>query len=640
MLAAINGPQQLYKHKLLFNYFFVTLSNPDEGIAQLALKCFLKFKPDYAMPYAEYLSSLLKKKEFRDTLTKFDLSKLEGTVDSQHRRELIPVIVRILFGRFPSRGSGVKSSKDSPAARRAAILSFLTALGKNEGELDYFVYMMVRVFIPQNTNMSISVEANASSRVPHLIESATSIQSDELELIHCQRVEGFLNLLSDVISQLGFGVKAYVPVFMSLLQTICERTEGMRKVPGSTSNTDASDDASTTANGNDVAWQQRVSAIRSLCFRRISDLVVKFTSSYDFLPYANRLWTSLDQAIQKLPGTVVNAEKPPSLLYLLESFSAHSSLIRLLHQTDDAMVAVFKCISKSSRHQVVTVALSFVENLLTEGGTIEEGVLPSSVEGAVGWQLVQRHVHLLVRQFTERLESGTPESLHKADARKETNVAQRELDILCRVSELLVADETEDEDVSVLENLSSLLIPFLNFERKADEFNQRNVLGILERIIPRIRHGAAMSHLQSLAKLLGPNKGNPGISSLEIRQMVVACISAISQHEADEGSTVLCNTCKSLNMLVASHHKHIEECNFDAVLPVLNGLGGPPEQDGGWISYTANNDGPAAASTGTVEEAQTKKLAPLIYCCFHMLFDEDGVLSRGALKALKTSTLR
>ena len=643
MFAAINGPQQLYKHKLLFNYFLVTLSNPDEGIAQLALRCFLKFKPDYAMPYAEYLSSLLKKKEFRDTLTKFDLSKKEGNVDSQHRHELIPVIVRILFGRFSSRGTGAKSSKDSPAARRAAILSFLTALGKNEGELDYFVYMMVRVFIPQNVNMSFSVGTNTSPRVEHLIESATSIQSDELEMIHCQRVEGFLNLLSDVISQLGFGVKAYVPVFMSLLQTICERTEGMRK--SSSSGTDAeSEDGSESSNddspndANAVAWQQRVSAIRSLCFRRISDLVLKFASSYDFLPYANRLWTSLDQAIQKLPGTVVNAEKPPSLLYLLESFSAHPSLIRLLHQTEDAMAAVFRCISKSSRHQVVTVALSFIENLLTEGGTIEEGVLPSSVEGAVGWQLVQRHVHLLVRQFTERLESGTPESLQKADARKETNVAQRELDILCRVSELLVAEHTEDEDVSVLENLSSLLIPFLHFERRADEYNQRNVLGILERIIPRIRHDAAMSHLQALAKLLGPNKGNPGISSLEIRQMVVACISAISRHEADEDddSIVLRNVCKSLNMLVASHHKHIEECNFDAVLPVLNGLGGPPEQDGGWISYTTNNDESAASSNGAADDAQTKKLTPLIYCCFHMLFDEDGVLSRGASKALKT----
>ena len=114
MFAAINGPQQLYKHKLLFNYFLVTLSNPDEGIAQLALRCFLKFKPNYAVPYAEYLSSLLKKKEFRDTLTMFDLSKKEGTVDSQHRHELIPVIVRILFGRFSSRGTGAKSSKDSP----------------------------------------------------------------------------------------------------------------------------------------------------------------------------------------------------------------------------------------------------------------------------------------------------------------------------------------------------------------------------------------------------------------------------------------------------------------------------------------------------------------------------------------------
>jgi len=632
MFAAINGPQQLHKHKLLFLYFLVTLSNPDEGIAQLALSCLLKFKVDYITPYAELLSSLLKKKQFRDTLTKIDMSKEEGTVDSHHRHDLIPVIVRILFGRFSARGSGAKSSKDSPAARRAAILAFLTVLGKNAGELDYFVYMMTRVFIPKEVDMCLS-KKNDQSSVKELFESATMIESDELATIHCQRVEGFLNLLSDVITQLGFGVRGYVPVFMSLLLTICERTESMRKVSSSiTAGGNSNDDAerSEEEDANTSAWRERISTIRSLCFQRISDLVVKFASSCDFASYCDRLWGSLKLGIEKLPSSVINAEKPPSLLLLLESFSSHPALIQLLCQNEQSVEAVFNCIATKSRHPVVAVALSFVENLLTEGCTIEDGLLPSTVDGAVGWELVQRHVHLLVRQFTERLESGTPESLHKADPRKESNLAQRELDILCRVSELLVAEKTEEEDVSVLENLSSLLVPFLFFERKAGEFNQRNVLGILERIIPRIGHDVALSHLQTIAKLLGPNKGNPGIADREVRQKIASVITAIARHEEEDGkskSAVLQNVCKSLARLCASHHKHIEECNFDEVLPVLNGLGGPPEEDGGWAFYVHSK---------SKADADPRKLTPLVYCCFHFIYDEDGVLSRGALKALKS----
>eukprot|EP00957_Ditylum_brightwellii_P154907 11790095-Ditylum_brightwellii.AAC.1 len=206
MFAAVNGPQQLFKHKLLLRIFVAKLSNPDVSVAQLAFSCLMKYKLHYMLPYAERLHNMLKRGELRDTLAKFDLSKEAGVVNNEHRDGLIPIITRILFGRFSARGAGAKSSKDSPAARRAAILSFFAVIGKNDGELNYFVYMMVRSFLPRRVDMKLGSDLD-KDKISQLIEASQSITSEDAAEIHSQKQEGFLNLLSDVISQLGFGVK-------------------------------------------------------------------------------------------------------------------------------------------------------------------------------------------------------------------------------------------------------------------------------------------------------------------------------------------------------------------------------------------------------------------------------------------------
>lgn len=614
MLAAVNGPQQLYKHNVLKSFYFTMLSNPDASVANLALSCLMKYKLEYVTPYADKLRGLLKKDEFRDAITKFDLSTEDGTIDSHHRQDLIPVLVRILFGRFSSRGSGARSSKDSPAARRAAILSFIATLGDNHGEVDYFVYMMVRVFIPRGVD--VTVATGNASEVSSLIDCVGSIDREEMAEIHSQRVEGFLNLLSNVISHLGFRVEEYVPTFMTLLLAMIEVTERMRKA-GTRQNLHSLD-----SHNDENSWRQRVGNIRSLCFLGVSDLVVKFAEAHNFAVYGIKLWNATSKAVESLPGSVVNAVKPPTLLQLLVSLSSHPRLIPLLAQNGSAVESVFKCISASSRHLVVAVALTFVENLLTEGGLVENTEEErEKASDLLGPKLIQSHIHLLVRQFTERLDSGAGDTT--ISQRKEGSVTQKEIEILCRVSELLAAQPDSSDNIVILESLSSLLVPFLLFESKTDEPNKLNVLGILERIIPRISHDSAMSHLHALSKILGPNKGNPGITSLQVRQLIVTVISVIAGHGNKDDS--LHRVSIALRHLCASHPKHIGEINYDEVLPVVNKLGGPPEESGGWVALARSQD-----------DTSPKVLAPLVYSCFQMMYDEDGVLSRGALKALKS----
>jgi len=94
------------------------------------------------------------------------------------------------------------------------------------------------------------------------------------------------------------------------------------------------------------------------------------------------------------------------------------------------------------------------------------------------------------------------------------------------VHEKIDSSERKKEVTLMMESLCELLLPFLDFNAKVRDINQSDVLGILRNILPRIRKKSALSQLQSFTRLLGPNKSNGGISSLETRQRIIACIEA------------------------------------------------------------------------------------------------------------------
>jgi U3 small nucleolar RNA-associated protein 20 len=624
MFAEVKGMQQLYKHKLLQVIFVSFLSNPDTLIVQLSLHCIIGFKLPYVTPHVHQLKGILSKHQMREILTKFNLSRENGDVDIQHRTELFPIVIRILFGRLSARGSGGKSSKDSPAVRRAAILSFLSGLDASKGELDYFVYMMVRSFIPKDVNMHLSDMGHGN--ISHFRTMIAQVQEytsvEQVASVPSQRQEGFLNLLSEVVKKLGFDVSEFVPTFVKLILGILENSESFRKDFSS---------ALMEIEDNDVKINDshehelengasRSGKIRSMCFLRLSDFMSQFSETTDFSAFGPVLWLVAGPALKNLPNSTVNAINAPSLLILLEKMSSHPRLIPLLAQDESSVSAVFQCISESSKLNVIDCALSFVDNLLTEGGMYDPNEDVSAIDGdRVGIGLVRNQIDLLITQFTRRLKSTDESS-------KSSQLASRELSILCRVTEFLVSDESIDESkTDTLATLCGLLLPFLSFGRRINEHTQLDVLRILISLLPQIGEEAAFSHLQSFSRLLGPNKSGPGIKSLEVRQQIVNCIGAIAENKGNL-SPGLKGVVREMQDLNASNPKRIE-WDFERVLPVLNGLGGACSGERSWFSYSKLVD---------TSQHGLKILMPLMYCCLQLLHDADGVLSRGAFKALNT----
>ena len=494
VFAAVKGPQQLFKHQVLLQLFVALLANPDGKLSNLAFLCVSRFKLPYLSPYVEYILPMLKKEGLREALTKFDLSAGGEIVDAEHRLLLLPIVIRILFGRFASRGSGAKkSSKDTPVARRAAILSFFAGIGNDDGELNYFIYLMVRNFIPNCVDMKSGGLQRSKETLQSLIAESNKITSTELVNIPLKRQEGFLNLLSDVITQIGFGVKFFVDTFMNLLLAISEQTEHalVASIEHQAAKRGNSEHGCTS---DDVDGKSGLGRIRSLTFLRLADIMGKFASSIDFSRHGERMWKSMSASVMALPNTVINAENPPSLLRLIETISSHPRLITLLHQSDSAVTAIFKCVAGTTRMKVMHCVLRIIGGLLTDGETLE-GAKISSNSDFVGHSLILDNIHLLLAQFTERMGSGCVRTDCDEDygasqgARNKSRMQQNptdglQLNILCRVSELLVTVEEADTDnIATMETLCNLLVPLLKFDSHP---NQLYVMRTVNSLIPKL----------------------------------------------------------------------------------------------------------------------------------------------------------
>ena len=360
--------------------------------------------------------------------------------------------------------------------------------------------------------------------------------------------------------------------------------------------------------------------LRNLCFRTMCHFLVQFSSMTDFLPLSGRLQSAISLSVSGLPGAVIGAERQPGILILLLGLSSCPGLIPLLGINE--VSAVFRSISRAKRN-VMDSCLRFIENLLNGGLERSFETRKDPIKPGPGSELVKTHLHLLLGQFAKRLRlqgKGDP----------------KELGILCRVSELLIVDDdivgsdtgiedVDDNPVTMMEELCTLLLPFLTNKRNGS-INE-NVLRILSSLIPKISGRAAWSHLHIISRLLGPNSSGPGIIELEMRQRIVAVIEAIAVHNC-----ALKTFANIATQLCASHPKRVDEPDFDIVLPALLRLTGDTTTEGGWFhSYEKRSNDSGVDGI--------KAIAPISYICLHMLHDSDGVVSRGSFNALKSLIL-
>lgn len=131
------NPKVLYRSSEVQGALLNLLANGDSEIQRSALKALFTWKPPHILPYQENLLNILDESRFREELAVFvHVGREDSVIEDEHRAELLPVLLRLLYGRMVSRVAQ-HGGQGGQAGRRKAILRTLSQL--SDADFDLFV---------------------------------------------------------------------------------------------------------------------------------------------------------------------------------------------------------------------------------------------------------------------------------------------------------------------------------------------------------------------------------------------------------------------------------------------------------------------------------------------------------------------
>lgn len=134
LFSKFTNPRVLYKSSEVHEALLGLLTHGDSEIQKSALKALFTWKWPYIIPYQENLLNVLDESRFREELAVFvRVGKEDSIIEEKHRAELLPVLLRLLYGRMVSK-AGTHDSQGQ-AGRRKAILRTLSQLSEQEFEI-------------------------------------------------------------------------------------------------------------------------------------------------------------------------------------------------------------------------------------------------------------------------------------------------------------------------------------------------------------------------------------------------------------------------------------------------------------------------------------------------------------------------
>ncbi|KAG7401725.1 U3 snoRNP protein [Phytophthora boehmeriae] len=620
LFSVFRNMKGAYSQQLLHDLFFDWLMKSDEMVSKLALQCLYAFGSRALVSYKTQLNRLVDSSSFREELTSFKVANGDGVVLREHREELLPILLRLLYSKCVSKKG--RNNGDTVAARRAAILSYLASL--EAAELASFVELVVRAF---------DVTIDAPEDVAQGVSSTVSVVKSVPAVAHVQpsRVLGFLNLLEDLINQLGVKLAAFVPqiadVLLAILQTSISSSEDddTVMVSGDTKEKDqsAQETVGLKRKGTDVAATVDTLAtsasmkkqIRMLTYRRLSELVDTFDTLVLLQPWVVALLETSRDATMRLPNAVVGADKASALLEMLVAIGRADRARQWL--PEPLVLSVITCLSAgltsspssaSSRGitpEILDAVLQFMGSLLDGDEFLlseNDGDEATSAIKKDGRTLLVPHISFVLEQFVLRFQAKAARYANDRYA----GSSKKELTFLCRLSYHL--DGTKGDIASAAHDLFQLLLPFLLRNHQTTPKDKENLLEVLANLVPKLSE--PKKHVLALARLLAP--GPNCISDREPRQKLVVVFAALGAHPA---LTNLAPVAAILEELNAYDTKHIEETDYERRLVALNQLN-------------------TTRFAGFMDE--THLLAPLVAQCLQCMHDGEFAVRSAALAGLTT----
>ncbi|XP_041833171.1 small subunit processome component 20 homolog [Melanotaenia boesemani] len=564
VFAKFTNPRALYLESSLSELYNQLICHQDQQIQRMALECVLTYKDPNIVPYKENLERLLEDKHFKEEIVHFNISEETGVVDASHRGGLIPLLMRILFGRLRSKAGSKFQGKASAASRSSIILRFLA--GCQAEELGMFIDLLLDPVCHHSLGSCLAAVDRAIS------------ETDIAAVLPLGRQHSLLNIINVVIQKLGHLIHIYLPKILQILLCVTASV-------------------STILDSRDQLRAGCISPLknlRRLGILRIQDFFDGF-DSYSFSPdetdavFQAVIWPQVCRLPTESPYS------PTPLLKLIHVWCKNPRYFPLLakqrpdHPECDILLNVFALLSAKNVSPVtIAVVMDIAESLATLGDfvaseseaelSVNTCVFPQPEEGRVireesitqGSRLLLPHISTLLRYL-----SGVVRNTDRLKKKKFKAQVARELNILSKISRFV----SDKEQSSVL---IGLLLPYLQKGNNLQE-TEIDILATVQNLLRQCDQPSTF--LRPLGKLFAI------IHNKLPRKALTATFQTLS--DLDPSLTYITDLAAKLN---AFDSRHLDEVYFDVRLMAF--------QD----------------ATKRVKDMQTLDLdyiSTIIYNCFH-----------------------
>lgn len=271
VFSHFGNPKVLWQSQKVYTALLKLLANGDIELQKMALKAILAWKIDAIKPYQEHLEYLLDEARFKNELTV--LFQGDNKIRPEHRAELMPVLLRLLYGRTISK-KGAASGRHGLHNTRLAVIR----------QLDV---------VDMGKFLDIALGELRSVRIldGDVVKESTFAE----ELIPVRKQVGLLNMVEAIINELGTAVVPYMDALVNAV-LFCLIT-ACRHLGGVSESEDPEEKEAEPVMHAALYKVVRTSGLKCLC------KLFQNAQTFDWTPYENVMVKEIvSPRIEKLPA--------------------------------------------------------------------------------------------------------------------------------------------------------------------------------------------------------------------------------------------------------------------------------------------------------------------------------------------------
>ncbi|KAK4515117.1 proteasome regulatory particle base subunit rpn10 [Mucor velutinosus] len=540
LFAVFKNTKAVYKTHELNAAFMRIIAMGDAKLQLAAMECIFTWKDPNIKPYADNLRNLVDDIKFRDELATFIQNEEQILIDPAHRQGLMPVVMRVLYGRLIQRSKA--SNKSNKSARRKVILGGISCCKPEE--IRIFIDLALEPFQP-----ILALPGMDTDDEGHVTAFKFDPEGYHLmEHIAWRKQTGLLNLMEDTIKQFATHILPFLPDLLKVVLYIINFAHSRRSQ--SHPEEDAMDvDQADAGKVSDQSTKSK--EIKALALKRIVDMF-KINGDFNFTPFVPSMFSAFISA--RLPTLPSDASQDLStLINLFLVWSKKSTYAPFLVDYDARVLPqVIATLSvKSLNEHVLNVLLEILESLLN----LCDEEMDVDGEASLKEKLVIPHVDLILNDLKFRLTQSKDDTKFGSG-----RYSVREISIAARVAPYT---KNGEQAATIIE----LLLPSLKKpSRTIPEKSKQDIFTIWAkfiRIVPGFEAGSTLYHHYYVM-------ASSMFATAYSRESRVGLLDVF--HAFADVNPELAKVDELLTMLNAYSQKRIDQPDYDSMLDALSAI--------------------------------------------------------------------